>query len=159
MLHIILLALSVTTILLFFIFIYRPYIKLLHRDTRAIAGMLSQLPAEVDVEGHVRAVVRGMETTPAIVSMAGNQSGVTGGLDPAAQEYWASGAPMAAGTASGGFMDGSRPVWMGHAGGLLPMVGQSSPGYRPSAGMYDQRESMQNTHQVAGHDSTVYKDG
>ena len=58
-------ALSIMTIVLFFIFMYRPYIKLLHQDTRALAGMLSQLPAEVDVEGHVKAVVLGSTKPPA----------------------------------------------------------------------------------------------
>jgi hypothetical protein len=49
-LHIILLVISFVCFVLFVLMLYRPYVKLLHRDTRAIINMLSQLPNEVDVE-------------------------------------------------------------------------------------------------------------
>lgn len=65
MLHIILLAASLVCMLMFVVLLYRPYIKLLHRDGKAVAGMLSQLPAEVDVEGHVKAVILGSNKAPA----------------------------------------------------------------------------------------------
>ncbi|WIA20263.1 hypothetical protein OEZ85_006098 [Tetradesmus obliquus] len=56
-LHIILLAASLACMLLYFIALYRPYLAQLRHDDKAIVGLLSQLPAEVDVEGHVRAVL------------------------------------------------------------------------------------------------------
>lgn len=59
MLHIILLVISLVCMVLFLVLLYRPYTKLLHQDSKAVAGMLSQLPAEVDVEGHVKAIVLG----------------------------------------------------------------------------------------------------
>lgn len=55
-----LLIVSLTAALLFFIVLYRPYIKKLHRDSKAVVGMLSQLPAEVDVEGHVKSIILGV---------------------------------------------------------------------------------------------------
>lgn len=59
-LHIILLVISLACMVLFVLFLYRPYIRLLHRDSKVVAGMLSHLPAEVDVEGQVKGVVLGM---------------------------------------------------------------------------------------------------
>jgi hypothetical protein len=43
--------------LAFVMLLLRPYTARLHAESKAIAGMLSQLPAEVDVEGHVKAIV------------------------------------------------------------------------------------------------------
>eukprot|EP00878_Enallax_costatus_P017184 GHUV01018041.1.p1 GENE.GHUV01018041.1~~GHUV01018041.1.p1 ORF type:complete len:200 (+),score=28.89 GHUV01018041.1:172-771(+) len=59
-LHMTLLIISLVAAVLFFIVLYRPYIKQLHRDSKAVVGMLSQLPAEVDVEGHVKAIILGV---------------------------------------------------------------------------------------------------
>lgn len=72
-LHIILLAVSLVLFVLFVIALYRPYIHLLRRDTRAVVTMLSSLPAEVDVEGHVRAIVLGA-TKAAAPDATGNRS-------------------------------------------------------------------------------------
>jgi ATP/ADP translocase len=48
-LHIILLVISLACMVLFLLLLYRPYTKRLHRDSKAVAGLLSQLPSEVDV--------------------------------------------------------------------------------------------------------------
>jgi hypothetical protein len=58
-LHIILLAATLACMLLYMVALYRPYLAQLRHDDKAIVGLLSQLPAEVDVEGHVRAVLLG----------------------------------------------------------------------------------------------------
>jgi hypothetical protein len=58
-LHIILLAASLCCMLMYMLALYRPYLAQLRHDDKAIVGLLSQLPAEVDVEGHVRAVMLG----------------------------------------------------------------------------------------------------
>lgn len=62
-LHIILLVISLCCMALFVLLMYRPYIKALRRDTKAVVNMLSQLPAEVDVEGQVKAIVLGITKT------------------------------------------------------------------------------------------------
>ena len=62
-LHIILLVISLCCMALFVLVLYRPCIKVLRRDTKAVVNMLSQLPAEVDVEGHVKTIVLGIVKT------------------------------------------------------------------------------------------------
>jgi hypothetical protein len=62
-LHIILLGVSLACMVLFLLLLYRPYTKRLQRDSKAVAGLLSQLPSEVDVEGHVKTVVLGIVKT------------------------------------------------------------------------------------------------
>eukprot|EP00775_Hariotina_reticulata_P007054 gene7054-7268_t len=56
-LHTILLVISLLCMFLFVGLLYRPYAKRLHRDAKVVAGMLSQLPAEVDVESLVKTIV------------------------------------------------------------------------------------------------------
>lgn len=87
-LHIILLVVSLALMAGFVLLLYRPFIRLLHRDTKAVVCMLSQLPAEVDVEAHVRAIVLGVAKAPAAAAgdAAGNRSSMMmmmGGGDPA----------------------------------------------------------------------------
>ncbi len=60
-LHIILLVITFACALAFVVLLYRPYTQHLRTESKKIAGMLSQLPAEVDVEGHVRSVVLGIK--------------------------------------------------------------------------------------------------
>ena len=74
-LHIILLVISLFALVMFFILLYRPYIKVLRRDTKAVVNMLSQLPAEVDVEGHVKTIVLGIVKTEGARSMPGLPQG------------------------------------------------------------------------------------
>lgn len=56
-LHIILLVISLAIIALFVVFLFRPYVKLLHEESKDIAGLLSQLPAEVAIEDLAKTVV------------------------------------------------------------------------------------------------------
>lgn len=56
-LHTILLVVGVVCIVLFLVALMRPYQKQLQRDSRAVVGLLSQLPAEVDMEGHVKTML------------------------------------------------------------------------------------------------------
>jgi hypothetical protein len=58
-LHTILLIISLCCGALFLLLLYRPYIKSVRRDTKAVVSMLSQLPADVDIEGHVKTIVLG----------------------------------------------------------------------------------------------------
>lgn len=58
-LHTILLVVSLCCGALFLLLLYRPYVKSLRRDTKALVSMLSQLPADVDIEGHVKTIVLG----------------------------------------------------------------------------------------------------
>jgi hypothetical protein len=60
---------------LFVLMLYRPYIKALRRDTKAVINMLSQLPAEVDVEGQVKTIVLGITKTDGSKSMEGLAGG------------------------------------------------------------------------------------
>jgi hypothetical protein len=78
-LHIGLLCICLACIAFFLLALYRPYIRSLHRDSKAVAGLLSQLPSEVDVEGHVKSVVLGVSNTgniggqSAVLASAGGQ--------------------------------------------------------------------------------------
>jgi hypothetical protein len=56
-LHIILLVASLATIAGFVVLLFRPYVRLLHEESKDIAGLLSQLPAEVAIEDIARTVV------------------------------------------------------------------------------------------------------
>jgi hypothetical protein len=85
---------------LFVMALYRPYARRLRRDSKVVAGLLSQLPAEVDVEGHVKTVVLGIVRTNGAASMTGGfggmgapggmPSGMPGGMPPGA---YGAGAP------------------------------------------------------------------
>lgn len=37
----------------------RPYVRKLHTESKALAGMMSLLPAEVNIEEHIKVVVLG----------------------------------------------------------------------------------------------------
>ncbi|KAI8474715.1 MAG: hypothetical protein J3K34DRAFT_518018 [Monoraphidium minutum] len=56
-LHIILLVITVAIIAGFVLLLFRPYVRLLHDESKDIAGLLSQLPAEVDIEGLAKNIV------------------------------------------------------------------------------------------------------
>lgn len=59
-LHIILLVVTLVLVLLFVWKMFRPYVQKLHAESKTMAGMMSQLPAEVDIEGHVKTHVLGL---------------------------------------------------------------------------------------------------
>lgn len=63
-LHITLLVISLVCMVLFVLMLYRPHIKRMHRDTKAVVNMLSQLPNEVDAEGQLKSVVLGITKAP-----------------------------------------------------------------------------------------------
>ncbi len=74
-LHIILLVITIAAALAFVLLLYRPYTQHLRTESKKIAGMLSQLPAEVDVEGHVRTIILGIKRDDASrASMKAGQS-------------------------------------------------------------------------------------
>jgi hypothetical protein len=81
-LHIILLAISLCALVMFVLALYRPYIKALRRDTKAVVNMLSQLPAEVDVEGQVKSIVLGITKTDGGKSMEGLTPGPHNQMQP-----------------------------------------------------------------------------
>lgn len=64
-----LLMVSFLAALFFFIALYKPYITKLNNNREALVGMLSQLPPEVDVEAHLRAVLMEMKQ-----SMSGHRA-------------------------------------------------------------------------------------
>jgi hypothetical protein len=59
-LHIILLVCTLVAVLFFVTKVFRPYVARLHAESKAMAGMMSQLPAEVDIESHVKLHVLGI---------------------------------------------------------------------------------------------------
>lgn len=59
-LHIILLVVSLVLIIGFVWKMFRPYVRKLHTESKALAGMMSLLPAEVDIESHVKTIVLGL---------------------------------------------------------------------------------------------------
>lgn len=101
-LHIILLVITICCGVLFLMVLYRPYIKALHRDTKAIVSMLSQLPAEVDVEGQVKTIVLGIVKPDGSKSVEG-LPGAPGGYQ--LQSYGSGMPPMGGPGVRGGWGD------------------------------------------------------
>uniref|UniRef100_A0A383VUJ6 PAS domain-containing protein n=1 Tax=Tetradesmus obliquus TaxID=3088 RepID=A0A383VUJ6_TETOB len=126
-LHIILLVISLACMVLFVMALYRPYARRLHRDSKAVAGLLSQLPAEVDVEGHVKTVVLGMTRSNGAASLtagAGAPGGAPTGMPPGAFGAGAPGAgsalmlPPPAGAGGYGWQGAGPPaMWQGNVAG------------------------------------------
>jgi hypothetical protein len=112
---------------LFVMALYWPYARRLHRDSRAVAGLLSQLPAEVDVESHVKTVVLGMTRTNGAASLPAGTAAPGGGpssMPPGAFGPGAPGAgsalmlPPPAGAAGYGWQGAGPPaVWQGNMAG------------------------------------------
>eukprot|EP00878_Enallax_costatus_P025839 GHUV01027676.1.p1 GENE.GHUV01027676.1~~GHUV01027676.1.p1 ORF type:complete len:1421 (+),score=378.88 GHUV01027676.1:621-4883(+) len=156
-LHIILLVISLVLMLLFVLMLYRPYIKRLKRDSRMVAGMLSQLPAEVDVEGQVKQVVLGMVKGDGGRSvnnslMLGGPPGMMppGGMPPGAGSMFSSVPGMGSalmvppGPNMGGSMPGNMPGmqnggegWFGRGGGPRWSAGGYDNAEPPSVGRGD----------------------
>lgn len=67
-LHVILLVGLIVLAVAYLLFMFVPYVRKLHVDAKAIAGLLSHLPAETGVEGVVKSVflasVHGVKATP-----------------------------------------------------------------------------------------------
>jgi hypothetical protein len=110
---------------LFVLALYRPYARRLHRDSKAVAGLLSQLPSEVDVEGHVKTVVLGIVRTNGAASLTagtGAAGGVPMGMPPGAV---GAGAPALMLPPPAGYnWQGAGPpgMWQGgaHGAALVP---------------------------------------
>jgi hypothetical protein len=79
-LHIILLVVTLCILLLFVVFLFRPYVVAHEEETKAIAGMLSHLPAEVNVESHIRTFVMGITRPEGELSMANGRPGSLPGM-------------------------------------------------------------------------------
>lgn len=69
----------------------RPYVRRLHAESKALAGMMSLLPAEVDIESHIKIIVLGFSKDRVGGSMRsvsmqdqgpGGPRGPGGGLPP-----------------------------------------------------------------------------
>jgi hypothetical protein len=155
------LAISICCALLFVVLLYRPHIRLLHRDTRAVINMLSQLPNDVDVEGHVKSIVLGISSKPAADPVAGSTSrlgadGMGGGpqgpygygalpapgammLPPGAGAQqggrWGGGAGHAAGGEGGGWFGRRAAGGAGGAGADARMWNYGGGRYGGPAGM------------------------
>lgn len=54
--HTVLLVASTVLIAAYMWLLFRPWNSRMRSESRTIAGLLSQLPAEVDVEGHIKQV-------------------------------------------------------------------------------------------------------
>jgi hypothetical protein len=117
-LHIILLVITLVSMILFILMLYRPYIKVLRRDTKAVVNMLSQLPAEVDVEGHVKTIVLGIVKTEGGMSMQGLLQGP--GTSNMQMQQYGMGPP---GMMGGGGMRGGPPQWGMGPGVAAPTQG------------------------------------
>lgn len=117
--------------------LYRPYIKALRRDTKAVVGMLSQLPAEVDVEGHVKSIVLGIVKSDGSKSMEGLPGAPSSQLQP-----YGSGLP--------GMMGGPSMRGGWGTGGGVPAQGSTG-------GWFSRRSS--NTGQQQFNDPRMYGNG
>jgi hypothetical protein len=123
-LHIILLVISLFALVMFFILLYRPYIKVLRRDTKAVVNMLSQLPAEVDVEGHVKTIVLGIVKTEGGRSMQNLSQGP--GTSNMQMQQYGMGPP---GMMGGAGMRGGPPQW------------EMAPGAQAGGGWFNRRNN------------------
>eukprot|EP00877_Chromochloris_zofingiensis_P013211 jgi/Chrzof1/8143/UNPLg00190.t1 len=86
-LHVILLVSFCGLLVCYGVLLFRPYVARLLSESKAIAGMLSQLPAEVDVEGHVKHVLLNIRRDGAGNSMRGGSimvghASTAGGIPP-----------------------------------------------------------------------------
>lgn len=60
-LHVVLLVWTVITSVVFFYVFFWPYHAKRRTDSKILAGLLSQLPKEVDIEGHIKKYVFGIK--------------------------------------------------------------------------------------------------
>lgn len=59
-LHIILLVCTLVLCACFMWKIFRPYVLKLHAESKVLAGIMSQLPADIDIEDHIKQHVLGI---------------------------------------------------------------------------------------------------
>ena len=129
MLHIILLVATLVLMLAFLVLLFRPYYRKLHAESKTIAGLLSQLPNEVDVEGHVRTVVFGIAKSshdPAKSLGGGPMDGMMGSMMGSMPGMLLPGYPGApGGAAKGGWGFGKGTSGKGTSGaGQMQMMNQ-----------------------------------
>ncbi|GBF97005.1 hypothetical protein Rsub_09802 [Raphidocelis subcapitata] len=111
-LHQIMLVVTIFLVVGFMGLLYRPYVRLLHEESRDIAGMLSALPAETAVEDVIKTQVLGLQ-----LRTDGRSASMTAGT-----------ASMAApGFPPGGMPPGGRLMLM-PPGGAVPPGGYSGYG-------------------------------
>jgi hypothetical protein len=138
-LHIILLVCTLVAVLLFVTKVFRPYVARLHAEAKAMAGMMSQLPAEIDIESHVKLHVLGIRRDDGrAASLRMGSMGDTGGASMMGGPGMDAGRrsmpgmllpPPMGGMANAGGRFGSG---MG-GGGVLALQGRGGGGGRGSA--------------------------
>jgi hypothetical protein len=75
-LHSILLVASLGLIAAFIVLTYRPYVAKVRAESKVVAGLLSQLPAEVDVLAQIKAVMLGLRKEELQTAVAAAQGPV-----------------------------------------------------------------------------------
>jgi hypothetical protein len=141
-LHIILLVISLACMVLFLLLLYRPYTKRLHRDSKAGAGLLSQLPSEVDLEGHVKSVVLGIVKTK-----DGNRSMMDLTSNPGESQGFGVGGGLGGGLVPGGVRSGMMMMPGGSQMGQYSQfgggMGMAGAGVLAAAGLVVTRRQLQ----------------
>jgi len=155
-LHVAVLVVTVVAVAWQMIGLFRPYIRKLHADSKAIAGLLSLLPPEVDVESIVKIQILGMRKDGGGGSMRmGMQSMADSASGGALMPY-----KNAAGPAQGGL------PWRGSGSGAVPLLPLAGPpgsgainggkGFNQGAGMMSGRaENVRHWQEAAGCDAPM----
>jgi len=121
-LHILLLVATIVLMTAFIFLKYRPYVKRVKAESKLIAGLLSQLPAEVDVLPQVKQVVLGIKKEDTSASLAAAQTaGMPGMLMPPGAMY--PGAMMMSQQGAPGM--GYHPAMYGNMDGTMQFARQS----------------------------------
>eukprot|EP00775_Hariotina_reticulata_P009651 gene9651-9811_t len=110
-LHVAVLVVTLVAVAAQVIRLFRPYVRKLHADSKAIAGLLSLLPPEVDVESMVKTQVLGIRKDGGGGSLRMGGQSLTGGA-PAGGALMAQ---TAVGTSQGG-------IGRGSASGAVPLL-------------------------------------
>ena len=115
--HIILLVVSLALVAAFIVLKYRPYVAKLRAESKKVAGLLSQLPAEVDVLAQVKAVMIGIRKEEPPPSVAGPQGAMMPGMYMPPGAVYPGGIVMGQGAAPGmGFYSLPGPYVSGPGG-------------------------------------------
>ena len=121
-LHIILLVATIVLMTAFIFLKYRPYVKQVKAESKLIAGLLSQLPAEVDVLPQVKQVVLNIKKEDTSASLAAAQTaGMPGMLMPPGAVF--PGAMMMSQQGAPGM--GYHPSMYGNMDGTMQFARQS----------------------------------
>eukprot|EP00775_Hariotina_reticulata_P009112 gene9112-9281_t len=142
-LHIIVLAITLLLGLIYVFKVFRPYVRRLQSESKIIAGMMSSLPAEVDVEAIVKTQVLGIRRDIGSMRMGSVDMGSNG---------MPNGAGVAAGGMApphnhGGLMASFRGMPLA---GLLPPMGPPQPAGVVIGGGYQQMARMAGPGPVRG---------